>query len=184
MAGASRTQARGQLAGAPIRSAPAAKVDANKTKEIQGNPSKKACISLDSFGGIETFQWVTANPNKKIFLFVFFTKLRRNIRFSFAARTPWRPGSPGSKKTIAQIPIFEKTMCARSGATIYVSGLAIPPVALVARSRRRHSDPSRLGQDRTRRILWLGSSSAGHKVAAVKLREFFARCALASIQLN
>ena len=54
-----------ELAGASIRSAPAAKVNANKTKEIQGNPSKKACISLDSFGGIRTFQWVTANPNKK-----------------------------------------------------------------------------------------------------------------------
>jgi hypothetical protein len=38
----------------------------NKCKEKQGNPSKKACISLDSFGGIVTFQWVTANPNKKI----------------------------------------------------------------------------------------------------------------------
>jgi hypothetical protein len=31
------------------------------------NPRKKACISLDSFGRIGTFQWVTANPNKKIF---------------------------------------------------------------------------------------------------------------------
>jgi hypothetical protein len=65
MAGTSRRTVRGQLAGAPIRSAPAAKVDANKSKEIQGNPSKKACISLDFFGGIGTFQWVTTNPNKK-----------------------------------------------------------------------------------------------------------------------
>src|ERR1700722_1706219 len=30
------------------------------------NPSKKACIPLDSFGRFGTFQWVTANPNKKI----------------------------------------------------------------------------------------------------------------------
>jgi hypothetical protein len=34
------------------------------------------------------------------------------------------------------------------------------------------------------RISWVGSSRAGHKVAAVKLREVFARCARASIQLN
>jgi hypothetical protein len=30
-------------------------------------PRKKAWISVDSFGRIETFQWVTTNPNKKIF---------------------------------------------------------------------------------------------------------------------
>src|SRR5260370_387015 len=59
LAGPAQTRARGQLAGAPIRSAQSAKVNANKSKEIQGNPSKKACISLDSFGGIGTFQWVT-----------------------------------------------------------------------------------------------------------------------------
>jgi hypothetical protein len=53
-----------------VRSAPAVNLNANKSKEIQGNPSKKACISLDSFGGIGTFQWVTANPNKKIFSFL------------------------------------------------------------------------------------------------------------------
>jgi hypothetical protein len=29
-------------------------------------PKKKAWISLDSFGRIGAFQWVTANPNKKI----------------------------------------------------------------------------------------------------------------------
>jgi hypothetical protein len=52
-------------------------------------------------------------------------------------------------------------------------------VALVARSRRRHSDPSRRGPRRARPISWLGSSRAGHKVAAVKRREFFARRALA-----
>jgi hypothetical protein len=33
---------------------------------MQIKPRKKAWISLDSFGGIWTFQWVTANPNKKI----------------------------------------------------------------------------------------------------------------------
>jgi hypothetical protein len=30
------------------------------------NPSKKAWISLDSFGRFGAFQWVTANPKKKI----------------------------------------------------------------------------------------------------------------------
>jgi hypothetical protein len=39
---------------------------ANKSKQNQMNPSKKACISLDSLGGIGAFQGVTTNPNKKI----------------------------------------------------------------------------------------------------------------------
>jgi hypothetical protein len=39
----------------------------NKSKEIQRNPRKKAWISLDSFGRIGPYQWVTTNPNKKIF---------------------------------------------------------------------------------------------------------------------
>jgi hypothetical protein len=38
---------------------------ANKSKQNQINPSKKACISLDSLGRIGAFQGVTANPNKK-----------------------------------------------------------------------------------------------------------------------
>jgi hypothetical protein len=37
----------------------------NKSKEIQGNPSKNPWISLDSFVRFGAFQWVTANPNKK-----------------------------------------------------------------------------------------------------------------------
>jgi hypothetical protein len=49
-------------------------------------------------------------------------------------------------------------------------------VALVARSRRRHSDPGCRGQRPARPISWVGSSSAGHKVAAVKLCELF--CAM------
>ena len=36
-------------------------------KQIQAKPRKKAWISLDSFGRIRTFQWVTTNPNKKSF---------------------------------------------------------------------------------------------------------------------
>jgi hypothetical protein len=47
----------------PIDPAPA---KPNKRKQIQIKPRKKAWISLDSFGRIGTFQWVTVNPNKKI----------------------------------------------------------------------------------------------------------------------
>ena len=39
----------------------------NQSKQNQINPRKKAWFSLDSFGRIQTFQRVTANPNKKIF---------------------------------------------------------------------------------------------------------------------
>jgi hypothetical protein len=39
---------------------------ANKSKQNQIHPSKKACISLDSLGRIGAFQGATANPNKKI----------------------------------------------------------------------------------------------------------------------
>jgi hypothetical protein len=45
---------------------PAGEFPARKCKEIEGNPRKKACISLDSFGGIDTFQRVTAKTIKKI----------------------------------------------------------------------------------------------------------------------
>jgi hypothetical protein len=45
---------------------PERELDANKSKENQINPSKKACISLDSLGRIGAFQGVTTNPNKKI----------------------------------------------------------------------------------------------------------------------
>jgi hypothetical protein len=43
-------------------------INPRKTKENQAKPSKKAWISLDSFGRIGTFQCVTAIPNKKISL--------------------------------------------------------------------------------------------------------------------
>jgi hypothetical protein len=46
----------------------AGRIRPRKSKEIQRNPRKKAWISLDFFGGIGAFQWVTANPNKKILL--------------------------------------------------------------------------------------------------------------------
>jgi hypothetical protein len=46
----------------------ARQVHPRKSKQIQINPRKIAWISLDFFGGIGAFQWVTANPNKKILL--------------------------------------------------------------------------------------------------------------------
>jgi hypothetical protein len=52
-----------------------------ESKENQTNPRKKAWISLDSFGRIGAFQWVTANPNKKSF------------SSSFGARAERPPGA-------------------------------------------------------------------------------------------
>jgi hypothetical protein len=48
---------------------------ANKSKKNQIKPRKKAWISLDSFGRFGAFQWVTANPNKKV-LFACGSRLR------------------------------------------------------------------------------------------------------------
>jgi hypothetical protein len=52
---------------------------ANKSKEKQIKPRKFAWISLDSFGRFGAFQWVTANPNKKI---LFACGSRFRLRFS------------------------------------------------------------------------------------------------------
>src|ERR1700722_13117006 len=43
-------------------------INPSKTKPNQTNPSKIAWICLVLFGRIGTFQWVRANPNKKILL--------------------------------------------------------------------------------------------------------------------
>jgi hypothetical protein len=51
----------------PNLAQPKGELPANKTKECQINPSKKAWISLDSFGQYGAFQRVATNPNKKIF---------------------------------------------------------------------------------------------------------------------
>jgi hypothetical protein len=45
----------------------------------------KACISLDSFGRIRAFQWVTANPNK---YFLSFCPRRGAIRSQVSGRIP------------------------------------------------------------------------------------------------
>jgi hypothetical protein len=98
----------------------------------------------------------------------------------FIRRSPHNPDSDDQQRT------RQEPQCARAigGDGLPVGSAHSVRVALVARSRRRHSDPSRRGPRRARPISWLGSSRAGHKVAAVKRREFFARCALASIHLN
>src|SRR6202020_2815227 len=59
--------ATAQPAPARPRMQPARAFPPNKCKKNQMNPRKIACISLDSFGRNGAFQWVTANPNKKIF---------------------------------------------------------------------------------------------------------------------
>jgi hypothetical protein len=66
-----RTLAQSRGGFRPIRPLPA---KPNKRKQIQIKPRKKAWISLDSFGRIGTFQWVTANPNKKIFPALFLAR--------------------------------------------------------------------------------------------------------------
>src|SRR6202453_2866902 len=43
-------------------------VGPRKSKKKQENARKTTCISLHSLGRIGTFQWVTANPNKKFLL--------------------------------------------------------------------------------------------------------------------
>jgi hypothetical protein len=56
-------------------------INPNKSKEI-------AWIYLDSFGRIGAFQWVTANPNKKIFLLPF--QASRNVSIDHLTRPPPR----------------------------------------------------------------------------------------------
>jgi hypothetical protein len=85
MAGPAQTRARGQLAGAPIRSAPAAKVNANKTKEIQAKKLAFPWIPLVESGLFNGLQRIQI---KKSLLVQIYTQLRRNTRFSFAARLP------------------------------------------------------------------------------------------------
>jgi hypothetical protein len=114
-----------------------------------------------------------------------FTKLRRNTRFSFVAQTRLALGSPGSKKTIAHIPIFEKTMRARDRGRWFMC--EVRPFRMGGWWPGRGDGirtQAAAAQDRAGPISWIVSFRAGHKVAAVKLREFFTRSVLASIQLN
>src|SRR5271168_3361494 len=86
----------------------------NSSKQNQIKPSKKAWISLDSFGRIGTFQWVTANPNKKIFSPVTLCPKCHKRSFSFAGLEPracsTARSSPPAEIDIAQIMDFEKRL--------------------------------------------------------------------------
>jgi hypothetical protein len=72
----------------------------NKSKQIQTIPRKKAWISLDSLGRFGAFQWLTANPSKKI------------LSLSPALETPLspRPLRPGAaiRKILPSISAIDK----------------------------------------------------------------------------
>ena len=71
--------AGGAMTAHGLRARPTRGTPPNKSKENQRNPRKKAWISLDSFGQIGPFQWVTANPRKK-FLSVCFRRRPTDYR--------------------------------------------------------------------------------------------------------
>jgi hypothetical protein len=93
------------------RSRPRGQANPNKSKENQGKPNKKAWISLDSFGRIGTFQWVTANPNKKT-LFPYHTVPKMSqphlVPFCGQASSQGPSSIRAEKKTIAHISDFRK----------------------------------------------------------------------------
>jgi hypothetical protein len=80
----------------------------NQSKQNQINPRKKAWFSLDFFGRIQTFQRVTANPNKKIFP-RFIVRLSLGARLSSAALNK-RALDSVIRKDIAQTFCFLKQM--------------------------------------------------------------------------
>jgi hypothetical protein len=179
MAGASRTPARGRLAGAPIGSAPAIKIGASKSKEIQAKKLAFPWIPLVEsglFNGLQRIQ------TKKMFRA--FTKLRRTTRFSFVA--PLSAPDHREQENYSTDSDFRKgNVRAKLRALVDVPGQRIPygwhwwPGRGDGIRTQAAAAPDRAGP-----VSWAGSSRAGHKVAAVKLREFFARCALTSIHLN
>ena len=65
----------------------------NKSKETQRNPRKKAWISLDSFGRIWTYQWVTTNPNKIFSRVTLCLKTRNRLFRSAPARPRFDPAT-------------------------------------------------------------------------------------------
>ena len=81
-----------------------------------------------------------------------------------------------SNNNIAHILTFEKTMCAIE-AMVYVSGRPFRLGGVGGPVEATAFGPKPPRPKTAGRISWVGSSKAGHKVAAVKLRAFFARCA-------
>src|SRR6202042_2807319 len=92
------------------------------SKFLQENPKKprkKACISLFSLGRIGTFQWVTANPSKKIWPCV---NSRLGLR---AKRLTSQPSIiSGHQRIISKLLIFAKKNQSdpRRRANVVVSG--------------------------------------------------------------
>jgi hypothetical protein len=68
---------------------------------------------LDSLGGIWTFQWVTANPNKKNLVVLDFHNSHPQYPRVLAVQTPLATRiNRAGNNNIAHILTFEKTMCA------------------------------------------------------------------------
>jgi hypothetical protein len=163
--------ARGQLAGAPIRSAPAAKVNANKSKEIQAKKLAFPWISLVEsglFNGLQRIQ-IKKSRGPRFLQFV--------SAIASCPRSPDSLGDPdqsGKQQQYSTHSDFRKdNLRPRSGRWFMCQ--PIPYGWRGGPSRQRHSDPSCRGPRPARRISWVRSSRAGHKVAAVRLREFFVR---------
>jgi hypothetical protein len=74
-------------------------------------PRKFAYISLDSFGRIGTFQWVTANLNKKTFPALCSLEMPQTGASSAFSRSDASP-TPSilSAENVAQGPVFRKKM--------------------------------------------------------------------------
>jgi hypothetical protein len=83
---------------------PCVRLCVDKRKQIQINPRKKACISLNSFGPIEAFQWVTANPNEKILSRVTLWRKYHKSRFSFLRSRP-----RGTERSAGLYPVSRNT---------------------------------------------------------------------------
>jgi hypothetical protein len=111
MAGASRTAARGEL-GAPIRSAPAAKVNAHKTKEIQAKKLAFPWIPLAESGLFNGLQRIQIKKSRH----QIFAILISNIPQALLAQTPSATRiNRASNNNIAHILTFEKAMLETEG---------------------------------------------------------------------
>src|ERR1700722_10488570 len=132
------------------------------------NPRKTKQKGLHFLGFLwwnRDFSMGYSESKQKNLLVQVFTKLRRNTRFPFVAQTRLAPGSPGSKKTIAHILIFDKTMRARNRAAMaYVSGQPIPHGWRWWPGRGDGIRPqAAAAEDRAGRISWLNHQGAGQQ---------------------
>src|ERR1700733_1172282 len=90
----------------------AVQINPRKSKKIQGNPNKKAWISLDSFGGNWPFQWVTAEKKEKFSPLQRFDAiyLKRMPHIGLSPNVPSVGLDPTSEKRIARVRISVKKM--------------------------------------------------------------------------